>query len=83
MLCGQCLKRTTLQKNYRTMTISWSFFYNSFVKLHGKKIWEPQHDCVIIKSVYSEVYYKGTAPYMVLYRGLPCIYGKVLKKERL
>ena len=29
---------------------------------------------------YREVCYKGTALYMVLYRGLHCIYGKVLKK---
>ena len=33
------------------MTISWSFSYNSFVKFHGKKIWEPQHDIVISKSM--------------------------------
>ena len=33
-----CYKETILQKNYRKMTISWSFFYFSFVKFHGKKI---------------------------------------------
>ena len=33
------------------MTILWSFSYNSFVKFHGTKIWEPQHDCVISKSM--------------------------------
>ena len=27
------------------------FSYNTFVKFHGKKIWEPQHDSVISKSV--------------------------------
>ena len=48
----------------RKMTILWSFFYNSIVKSHCKKIWEPQHDHV--KYVYpgmwyNEVCYKGTA----------------------
>ena len=28
-------KRTILQRNYRKMTISWSFSYNSFEKFHG------------------------------------------------
>ena len=46
-----CYKGTILQKNYRKMTISWAFSYNSFVKLHGKKIWESQHDHVISKSM--------------------------------
>ena len=36
-----CYKGTILLRNY----------YNSFVKFHGKKIWEPQHDQVISKSV--------------------------------
>ena len=34
-----------------TMTVLWSFSYNSFVKFHGKKIWEPQNDCVISPSL--------------------------------
>ena len=29
-------KETILQRNYREMTISWSFAYNSFVKFYGK-----------------------------------------------
>ena len=29
-----CYKGTILQKNYRKMTIIWSFFINSFVKFH-------------------------------------------------
>ena len=37
-------KGTILQRNYRKATILWSFSYNSFVKFHGEKIWEPQHD---------------------------------------
>ena len=27
-----------LQRNYRKMTMLWSFSYNSFVKFHGKNI---------------------------------------------
>ena len=30
-------KGTILQRNYRKMTILWSFSYNSFIKFHGKK----------------------------------------------
>ena len=33
-----CYRGTVLQRNYRKMNILWSFFYNSFVKFHGKKI---------------------------------------------
>ena len=44
-----CYKGTILQRNYRKICISWSLFYNSFVKFHGKNIWEPQHDHVLSK----------------------------------
>ena len=48
-----CYKRTILLRNYyRKMAMQWSFFYNSFVKFHGKNIWE--HNmiiCVISKSM--------------------------------
>ena len=30
-------KGTILQRNYRKMTMLWSFSYNSSVKFHGKK----------------------------------------------
>ena len=33
------------------MTLKMVFFLLFFVKLHGKKIWGPQHDHVISKSV--------------------------------
>ena len=49
-----CYKGTILQRNYRKITILWSFSCNSFVKFHGKKIWEPQHDSVISKSMFSQ-----------------------------
>ena len=32
-----CCKATILQRNYRKITILWSFSYNSFVKLHSVK----------------------------------------------
>ena len=46
-----------LQRNYRKMTILWSFSNNSFVKFHGTKFREPQYDpcytiiCVIMRCV--------------------------------
>ena len=47
-----CYKRTILQWNYRKMTILWSFSYNFLLnKVRGEKIWEPQRDHVISKSV--------------------------------
>ena len=58
-----CYKGIPLQSNYRKMTILWSFSCNYFVKFHGKKIWEPQHDHVtgISKSQFIEVCNKETA----------------------
>ena len=60
-----CDKGTILQRNYRKMTIKWSFSYNSFVKFHGTKIWEPQHDQVLSNMCYKEACYKGTVLYML------------------
>ena len=43
----------------------WSLFYNSFVKFHGKSIWEQQHDHVIYPNpYYIDVFYKGIALYI-------------------
>ena len=55
----QVIRESFLQRNYRKMTISWSFFYNFFVKFHGKKNWEPQHDHVISNLCYKEACLKG------------------------
>ena len=38
------------------MTIQWSFSYYSFVKFHGKEIWEPQNDRFITKCVIKELH---------------------------
>ena len=62
-----CYKGTTLQRNYKKMTISWSFRYNSFVIFHGKTIWEPQH-VLYPNPCSNEVCYNRTVPY------LPSIY---------
>ena len=51
VITESCYIGTFLQRKNRKMTIKWSFSYNSFVKFNGKKIWEPQHDHVISKSV--------------------------------
>ena len=47
-----CYEGIILQMNCGKMIIIWSFSYNSFVKFHGKNIWEPLHDHVIFKSVF-------------------------------
>ena len=39
-----CYKETILLRKYLKITI----FYNSIVKFHGQKIWEPEHDCVTL-----------------------------------
>ena len=46
-----CYKGTILQRNYRKITILWSFSYNSFVKFQGKGIWEPLHGHIVSKSM--------------------------------
>ena len=51
-------KSKILQRNYRKMTIK--FTYNSFVKLHGKKIWEPQNDCYMKIHVKTRCVIKAT-----------------------
>ena len=61
VISESCYDGTILQRNYRKMTISWSFSYNSFVKFYGQKIWKPPHDSVISNLCYIKVYYKGTA----------------------
>ena len=61
VISESCYNGTILQRNYRKMTILWSFSYNSFVNFHGTKNWEPEHDCVISNLHYNEVRYKGSA----------------------
>ena len=57
-------KATILQtlRNYRKMTISWSFTYNSFVKVHGKII--GRHNMNVL---YPDSCYRGTALYHIIY----------------
>ena len=57
-----CYKGTILQRNYRKMTISWSFSYNSVVKLN-KKIGSHNITMLCSNQCYIEVCYKGTALY--------------------
>ena len=46
-----CKKGIILQRNYRKMTILWSFYYNFFVKFHGQKILKSERDDFISKFV--------------------------------
>ena len=57
-----CCKVTILQNNYRKMTIL-------FPIIHGKKVWEPQQDNTLSKSV---VRYKGTALCLLQKENLHC-----------
>ena len=48
---------TLLGYNYRKMTILWSFSCISFVKIHGKRHWEPQNDGVVNPNAcYNQVF---------------------------
>ena len=49
------------------MTISWSFSNGSFVKIHVKKDWEPQHNRVLFKSALKWDVFKGPALYKFMY----------------
>ena len=42
-----CYIGTILQRNYRKMTILWSFSCNSFVKIQGKKFETNVQHCLI------------------------------------
>ena len=52
---------TILQKNYRKMTIQWSFSYNSFVKIHGNIFVSHKMTMLYPNLSYNKVCYKGTA----------------------
>ena len=51
VISKSCYIGTILQRNYRKVTIPWSFSYNSLENSMVKKIWDLQHDCVVSKSV--------------------------------
>ena len=53
---GHIFKGKILQRNYKKSDLFMGyFFYNSFVKLNGKKNWEPYYPCIISKSVLQGV----------------------------
>ena len=60
VLSEACYKGTILQKNYRKMTIPWSFSYNPFVKFHGKI--NGSHNMTVLypNLCYKKVFYKRT-----------------------
>ena len=63
VISEHCDKVTILQKNYRKMTIAWSFSYNSFAKFNGKKIGSHTMYVLYPNPKCYEVFYKGTALY--------------------
>ena len=50
-----CYKGTILQRNYRKMTIKWSFSLNSFVKFHCKKFGSHNMTVLYPNLCYNEV----------------------------
>ena len=62
MNCGD-IKGQFSKKNYRKMTISWSFSFNSFVKFHGEKIWSHNITVLYANLCYNQVCYEKTALY--------------------
>ena len=64
ILCKLCYTGTILQKNYRKMTIPWSFSYNSFVKFHGKKYGSHNMTMLYLNPLYNEMCYKEATLYI-------------------
>ena len=52
--------------NFMNMSISWSFSYNFFVKIHGKNVQRIKHDLVISKSGFIMCVIKGLQCTMLL-----------------
>ena len=52
-----CYNETILQRNYRKMTILWSFSNNSFVKFHGNNFGSYNMTMLYSNSYYNEVSY--------------------------
>ena len=64
MLLVNCVIKGQFDKrNYRKMTISWSFSNNSFVKFHGQKLESHNMTTLYPNPCYNEVCYIGTALY--------------------
>ena len=59
-----CYKGTILQSNDRKITISWSFFYDSFENSMVKKIWSYNMTLLYTNLCYNDVCFKGTALYL-------------------
>ena len=47
----RCSYEEDIYYQHRNLPTIQSSGTNNFVKFHGKKIWEPQHDCVISESM--------------------------------
>ena len=60
-----CYKGTILQRNYRKMTIVWSFFYTSFVKFHGKIFGSHKMTMLYPNLCYNKVCGKGRSLYVL------------------
>ena len=61
-----CVIRTILQKNYRKMNISWSFFYNSLQNYMVKKFWTHYMTVLYPNPCRNKVCYKGNTGILYL-----------------
>ena len=63
VISESCNIETILLKNYRKLSMKWSFSYNSLVTLHGKKT--RSHNITVLYPYlcYIEACYKGTTLY--------------------
>ena len=50
-------KGTILQRNYRKMTILWSFSYNSVVKFHVRKMEVTSHNTTVFFGLFDLIIY--------------------------
>ena len=48
-----------IKGQFNKVTMNCLFSFKSIVKSHGKKTWEPQHNCVLSKSVIMRCVIKG------------------------
>ena len=71
-----CYKWTILQRNYRKMTILWSFSYNSYVIFYGKKLGATTWMCYFLIHVISRCVIKGLH-FKLWYSFMPFIWAKI------
>ena len=84
VISERCYKVTILQRNYKKMTILWSFSYYSYVKFHGKEIFGSHKltlQCYIKICVITRCIINGRTALIVLPITIKVIFSKIHKKK--